>query len=136
MVQSLLLLFLIHSALRVSPLIHAIMTLPTAFELNNGTSIPAIGFGTFQSKPDEVGEAVEAALKAGYRHIDGASIYGNEKEVGKALKKSGISREDVFITGKLWNNKHRGDDVEAALDQTLTDLGVSYLDLYLVHWPV
>lgn len=112
------------------------MTLPTSFQLNNGSSIPAIGFGTFQSKPDEVGQAVETALKAGYRHIDCASIYGNEKEVGAALKKSRVPRNDVFLTGKLWNNKHRAADVEAALDQTLQDLGVSHLDLYLVHWPV
>ena len=112
------------------------MALPTSFKLNNGSSIPAVGFGTFQAKPDEVGRAVEAALRAGYRHIDGASIYGNEREVGEALKRSGISRDDVFITGKLWNNKHRAEDVEAALDQTLSDLGTSYLDLYLIHWPV
>lgn len=112
------------------------MSLPSSFQLNNGLSIPAVGFGTFQARPDEVGGAVETALRAGYRHIDGASIYGNEKEVGEAVKRSGVSREDIFITGKLWNNKHRAEDVEPALDKTLSDLGTSYLDLYLVHWPV
>ena len=105
-------------------------------KLNNGTQIPIVGFGTFQAKPHEVEAAVEVALRAGYRHIDGASIYANEKEVGLGLKRSGVPREDVFITGKLWNNKHSPCDVESALDQSLKDLDTPYLDLYLMHWPV
>ncbi|GIZ49753.1 hypothetical protein CKM354_001278000 [Cercospora kikuchii] len=112
------------------------MPLSSSFQLNTGTSIPSVGFGTFQAPPAEVEVAVQTALKAGYRHLDCASIYGNEDAVGRGLKASGIPREDVFITSKLWNNKHHPDDVEAALDQTLRDLGTSHVDLYLVHWPV
>lgn len=112
------------------------MSLPTTIALNDGHRMPVVGFGTFQSKPDEVGQAVATALEAGYRHIDCASIYGNEKEVGQAIRSSGIAREEIFITSKLWNNNHHPDDVEAALDATLADLGLNYVDLYLIHWPV
>lgn len=80
--------------------------------------------------------AVEEALKQGYRHIDAAAIYRNEKEVGAGIKKSGVKREDIFLTSKLWNKDQRPEDVEAALDQSLTDLGTDYVDLYLIHWPV
>ena len=75
------------------------------------------------------------ALKAGYRHIDTARIYGTEPAVGAAIKKSGIPRSEIFITTKLWNNSHHPDDVEPALDASLKDLGTDYLDLYLMHWP-
>ncbi|OJA14485.1 hypothetical protein AZE42_06064 [Rhizopogon vesiculosus] len=102
--------------------------------LNNGQTIPAIGLGTWQSKPNEVARAVEHALKAGYRHIDCAWAYGNEKEVGEGLRASGVPREEVFITSKLWGTYHRR--VEECLDQTLANLGTTYLDLYLVHWPI
>ncbi|KAG2134031.1 NADP-dependent oxidoreductase domain-containing protein [Suillus bovinus] len=102
--------------------------------LNNGQTIPAVGLGTWQSKPNEVARAVECALKAGYRHIDCAWAYGNEKEVGEGLRASGVPREEVFITSKLWGTYHRR--VEDCLDQTLANLGTTYLDLYLVHWPV
>ncbi|KAG8216973.1 NADP-dependent oxidoreductase domain-containing protein [Butyriboletus roseoflavus] len=103
-------------------------------KLNNGESIPAIGLGTWQSKPNEVAHAVEAALRAGYRHLDCAWAYGNEKEVGQGLRASGVPREEVYITSKLWGTYHRR--VEECLDQTLANLGTDYLDLYLVHWPV
>ncbi|PGH10614.1 hypothetical protein AJ80_07465 [Polytolypa hystricis UAMH7299] len=107
-----------------------------SFTLNSGYKIPAIGLGTWKSLPHEVEKAVEVALKAGYRHIDGAAIYENEEEVGRGIKASGVLREDIFLTSKLWNNSHRPEDVEPALNRTLKDLQTSYLDLYLIHWPV
>lgn len=112
------------------------MPLPTHFTLNTGAQIPVVGFGTWQAKPGEVERAVETALKSGYRHIDCAAIYRNEAEVGDGIRRSGVSRSEIFITGKLWNTKHAPEDVEAALDKSLQDLGVEYLDLFLMHWPV
>ncbi|CAD6569513.1 MAG: hypothetical protein ASARMPREDX12_008944 [Alectoria sarmentosa] len=109
-------------------------TLHTKQTLNTGAEIPAVGFGTWQDVSAQE-DAVTEALKAGYRHIDTARIYGTEPAVGAAIKKSGIPRSEIFITTKLWNNSHHPDDVEPALDASLKDLGTDYLDLYLMHWP-
>ena len=107
---------------------------------NYGNTIPQFGLGTWKSKPGEVKNAVKYALSIGYKHIDCAAIYGNETEVGEALKESFadnvVQREDIFITSKLWNNRHKKDDVVLGLKQTLKDLELDYLDLYLIHWPV
>ncbi|KAK9234721.1 NADP-dependent oxidoreductase domain-containing protein, partial [Lipomyces kononenkoae] len=96
------------------------------FILNSGFKIPAVGFGTRQAKPHEVESAVEIALRVGYRHIDAAAIYGNETEVGLGIKNSRVPREEIFVTSKLWTTKHRPDDIEAALDMTLKDLGTDH----------
>ncbi|KAJ5740806.1 hypothetical protein N7493_000678 [Penicillium malachiteum] len=107
----------------------------TKFQLNTGASIPAIGLGTWQDAHAQE-EAVLEAIKAGYRHIDTARVYGTEKAVGAAIKKSGVPREELFVTTKLWNNKHHPEDVEPALQDSLDDLGLEYVDLFLMHWPV
>ncbi|KAI1319834.1 hypothetical protein EDD11_002828 [Mortierella claussenii] len=105
-------------------------------KLNTGATIPLVGLGTWQSKKDAVKQAVKIALGAGYRHIDAAWIYGNEKEVGEAIKESNIPREELFITTKLWNSSHRPKDVLPALQASLDNLGLDYVDLYLMHWPI
>ncbi|CAK5281920.1 unnamed protein product [Mycena citricolor] len=107
--------------------------------LSSGTPIPQLGFGTWQAKPGEVGNAVEVAVKNGYRHLDLAMIYENQQEIGETFKKifpSVVKREEVFITSKCWNSAHQPAEVEKELDETLKQLGIEYLDLYLIHWPV
>jgi len=107
-----------------------------SFKLNTGYEIPAVGLGTWQSKPNEVAKAVEYALKNGYRHIDAAATYDNEEEVGAGIKASGVPRSEIFLTSKLWNTHHKAADVAEAVEESLADLQTDYLDLYLIHWPV
>lgn len=104
--------------------------------LNDGHTIPQLGFGVFQIEPDKTAEAVKTALDIGYRHIDTAQMYGNEKQVGQGIEESGLSRGDVFVTSKLNNGHHRPDDARKAFDTTLSDLGTDYVDLFLIHWPL
>ncbi|HYO38767.1 MAG TPA: aldo/keto reductase [Nocardioidaceae bacterium] len=104
--------------------------------LNNGVEIPQLGFGTYQIEPDRTKDATLAALEVGYRHLDTAEMYGNEREVGEAVRASGIDRADVFVTSKLNNGFHAYDDALLAFDQTLKDLDLDYVDLFLVHWPL
>ena len=111
-------------------------SLEDTYTLNNGVEIPIIGFGTWQTPDGDIAKhAVEVALNAGYRHIDTAAAYGNEKSVGQAIKNSGINRHDLFITTKLWNADHGYQSTKAAIDRSLQNLKVDYLDLYLIHWP-
>jgi 2,5-diketo-D-gluconate reductase A len=104
--------------------------------LNNGQTIPQFGFGVFQIETGDTFEAVTTALQAGYRHVDTAEMYGNEKEVGEAIRKSDLDRAEVFVTSKLSNDAHRPDDARRAFDQTLTALDSDYVDLFLIHWPL
>jgi len=108
---------------------------PMSVDLNSGAKIPIFGLGTWKAAKGEVEDAVTEALKLGYRHIDAAACYGNEAEVGSAIKASGIDRSQLWITSKLWNNSHKTAAVKPACLKTMEDLGVEYLDLYLIHWP-
>jgi len=103
--------------------------------LNNGVEMPQLGFGVWQVPDDEAERAVATALEAGYRSIDTAAIYGNEEGTGKAIAASGVPREDIFVTTKLWNSEHGYDSTLRAFDVSLAKLGLEYLDLYLIHWP-
>lgn len=107
-----------------------------SYTLNNGVSIPVLGFGTWKAENGEVAyQAVLEALKAGYRHIDTAAIYKNEESVGRAIRDSGITRQEIFVTTKLWNTNHSYEEACQAFEQSMEKLGLDYLDLYLIHWP-
>ena len=104
--------------------------------LNDGNTIPQLGFGVFQIAPRDTAQTVSKALEIGYRHIDTAEMYGNEKGVGEAIRASGLERGEVFVTSKLNNGFHRPDDARKAFSTTLSELGFDYLDLFLIHWPL
>jgi 2,5-diketo-D-gluconate reductase A len=104
--------------------------------LNDGTHIPQLGFGVFQIEPENTAAAVRTALEIGYRHIDTAEMYGNEKEVGQGVRDAGLNRADVYITSKLNNGFHKPDDARRAFDKTLSALESDYVDLFLIHWPL
>jgi 2,5-diketo-D-gluconate reductase A len=112
------------------------LTAVPTITLNNGVEIPQLGFGVFQIDPKETKDATLTAFEVGYRHIDTAEMYGNEKEVGEAVRASGLDRGEIFVTSKLNNGFHAYDDALRAFDQTLRDLDIDYLDLFLVHWPL
>jgi 2,5-diketo-D-gluconate reductase A len=105
-------------------------------QLNDGNSIPQLGFGVFQIPPEQTAEAVRLALDIGYRHIDTAEMYGNEKEVGEAVRSASLDRGDVYVTSKLSNGAHRPDDARRAFERTLQELGFDHVDLFLIHWPL
>ena len=110
-------------------------TVPT-IDLNDGNRIPQLGFGVFQIPPDDTADAVKTALDVGYRHIDTAEMYQNEKGVGDGIRHAGVDRSEVFVTSKLNNGFHKPDDARRAFDHTLSALGFDYVDLFLIHWPL
>jgi 2,5-diketo-D-gluconate reductase A len=112
-----------------------VSTVPS-ITLNDGNIIPQLGFGVFQIEPKDTVKAVSEALEIGYRHIDTAEMYANEKEVGDAVHSSGIDRGEVFLTSKLSNASHEPPDARKAFDRTLSELGFAYVDLFLIHWPL
>ncbi|CAH0995673.1 Aldo/keto reductase [Emticicia aquatica] len=109
-------------------------------QFNNGDKMPALGLGTWKSAKGEVYEVIRKAIEIGYRHFDCAFIYGNEHEIGQAIsdaiKNNEVTRNELWITSKLWNNRHKKEHIQAAVEVTLHDLQLDYLDLYLIHWPV
>lgn len=111
------------------------MNLQTRLPLSNGTSIPCLGFGTWKTPEEDAQRSVAEALRVGYRHIDTAAAYGNERGVGKAIAQSGLRREDIFLTSKLWNPYQGYQSTLDAFARTMDDLQTEYLDLYLIHWP-
>jgi 2,5-diketo-D-gluconate reductase A len=111
------------------------MSVPT-IDLNDGHSIPQLGFGVFQIEPEETAEAVSEALRVGYRHIDTAEMYGNEQGVGEGIRASGLDRSEIYVTSKLNNGHHEPDDARRAFEGTLEALGTDYVDLFLIHWPL
>ncbi|MCV7193207.1 aldo/keto reductase [Mycolicibacterium brumae] len=108
----------------------------TRLDLNDGASIPRIGFGVYQVPPEETAETVRTALDIGYRHIDTAQMYGNERGVGEGIRSSGLARSEVYVTTKLNNGAHRPEDARRAFDASLEALGFDYVDLFLIHWPL
>ena len=107
-----------------------------AVRLDNGTTIPQLGFGTYKVPPADTARLVRTALDLGYRHVDTAEMYGNEREVGEAVRDSGLARDVVFVTSKLDNPHHTPDEARAAFDRTMDDLGLDQVDLFLIHWPL
>lgn len=104
--------------------------------LNDGKKIPQLGFGVYKTPNDEVEAAIECAFEAGYRHIDTAKLYGNEEGVGRAVRNSGLERSSVFVTTKVWNDDHGREKTRRACEESLERLGLDYVDLYLIHWPM
>lgn len=112
------------------------LNLDSRIELNNGVKIPIFGLGTYLSTGAGIADIVAEAIELGYRHLDTAAFYRNEREIGEAVRKSGIGRDEIFITTKLWNDDHGYDNALAAFDASLDKLGLDYVDLYLIHFPV
>jgi 2,5-diketo-D-gluconate reductase A len=112
------------------------MSTVPSITLNDGNTIPQLGFGVFQIEPDQTAAAVRSALEIGYRHIDTAEMYGNEKQVGQGIGDAGVDRGEVFITSKLNNGYHLPADARRAFEATLRALGFDYVDLFLIHWPL
>ena len=112
-----------------------VSTVPN-LNLNDGHQIPQLGFGVFQIPPEDTAKSVIEALEVGYRHIDTAEMYRNERGVGEGIRAAGLDRDQVYITSKLNNGYHRPDDARRAFDQTLAELGYDYVDLFLIHWPL
>ena len=112
------------------------MSLTSTYTLKNGVKIPQVGFGTWQTPDGQVAvDSVKAALAAGYRHIDTAQGYKNEESVGRGIKESGVAREEIFLTTKVWNGNHSYELAKASIEKSLHELGTDYLDLLLIHWP-
>jgi 2,5-diketo-D-gluconate reductase A len=111
-------------------------TTPTPIQLNDGNEIPQLGFGVFQIPPEETADAVRTAIEHGYRHIDTAQMYENERGVGEGIRASGVPREEIFVTSKLSNRWHLPDDARRAIEESLSELGIDQLDLFLIHWPL
>lgn len=112
-------------------------SLSDVYKLNDGFTIPCVGFGTFLSRDgQECYDAVREALKTGYRHVDTAAFYGNERSVGEAIRDSGVNRDDVFVTTKVWNDDQGYDNTMRAFEKSYKNLGLGYVNLYLIHWPI